>query len=84
MLLFGWSLHAGLTGVSDRSCVNYGCRSEAVIRGSPRDSSCQEQEAWAPDLATSIMNWVPGKGPTPCAHLSCLCGEGRSEPAPFV
>lgn len=49
----------GLPAVSDRSCVNYGCRSELVIRGSPRDSSCQEQEAWAPNLATSIMNWVP-------------------------
>lgn len=66
----------GSPGVSNRSCVNYGCRSEVVIRGSPRDSSCQEQEAWASDLATSIMNWVPGRVPLP-VHIS-LASVGKA------
>lgn len=67
----------GSPSVSGRSCINYGRRSELAIRDPPRDLSC-------PPLGHFHDALGARSGVTPWVHLSCLCGKGGSEPAPFV
>lgn len=64
------------------SGMSNGCRGE--LETHREDSSRQEQEAWVFYLVTSSVTWVPGRAPLPGLHLFCLCGEGGSEPVPFV